>query len=466
MNCRRLAGWMGAAVAALFLCVPASADSGGIVRDVSMPVPNPAAYSSTFTVRTDGISWGSGQVVLTSVTVPAVTFTDGSTSTGSLTVNSFTALSSATASGKITIGNVSYLANSCVSGGGPGIGSFNVCDGTDFTVSASSAATACSLSDAILAKGVLISTCSSASPTVVFTTAAYYGANWNNFKVYASTPAWTITQLTGGRDNQSFKVNGVTFKANTDFYPKTSTSVTATAIATALNAATSTTHVVAQAVGAVVTTTSTVVGTSANYALYSSSNAALSLSAPVTHSEPAATSVMTGGTNSAYVINTSTITATGAAFGTAQGVWYNQGTKAISGLTDKATYYVIDIPADTPGASFMLASSVANAINRIPILLASSQTLTTADSYTLTPTVISGTPSVQWVVSNDGVNWMPYTLTPFNIAIPSVSYGTYFSTGSVNAWDFGRMDYGYLGLSVKAPTTGAVRIKARVVGKE
>lgn len=466
----------GAALAALFLCLGESvAAPSSIVVDGYLPIPSAASYSSTFSVRTDGISWASAQVVVTSVTQPAQTFTDGTASSATFTVVSYTALSTATATGgTITISSNFWTnGNLAVSGGGPGLGSFNVSDPANFATGAVSSNTACNLAAAINAFNIVLATCnvSGSAAGVVYTTAAFTGSIWNSFTMNSSsqgTGAYTtVTQLSGGQDNQSVTVNGKTLTANVDFYPVTSVGQTATNLATAITNSSTTTGVIASAGGAVVYATSTLVGTGTKYAISSSSQAALTI--PYTSSSTTtgqATGAMIGGTNAAYLINTSTIALPSNNFGLGQGVWL--GGASLAPLVLNTTYYVVTIPPGSTGptATIELALTSTGAIANVPIVLTASATKTTTDSFTLNVGPMAGTPTVTLVASNDNSHWLPYATTPFNISIPSVSYSAYVATGTVNNFDLGHYNYGYLGVSVVAPTSGAVNILAHIVGKE
>ena len=457
---KKILSLCGTALSVLFLCAGISrADSARIVYDNYMPIPNGAAYSSTFSVRTDGINRASVQVVLTSVTTVSPTFNDGRSSTATFTVVSYTALSTAPAHGTLTIISTAGVAGSCVSGGGPGVGSFNVCEPTNWKYDAVAATqSACNLAAAINRFNIVTSTCAGA---VVFATAPYNGSIFNSFNLNSSTPAALSTSsFSGGQDNQYLMINGVKLLANTDFYPVTSTAQTATNIAAAISAKYSTIGATATAASNVVYATTTVVGANTNYAIFSSSQGALTIS-PYTSSGPVtATGAMYGGFNSSYTLNASVISIPNHGLGLAEGVWFSGA--SLSPLSVNTTYYAIPNGLN----SLQLALTSTGAVAGVPIVFLSSAVPTTTDTFTLNVPAIAGTPSIAWAASNDGVNWLPYTLTSGNIAVPSVSYSSYFSTGTVNNFDFGYFNYGYLGLSVTAPTAGAVTIKARLVGKE
>lgn len=469
----------GAAIAALFLCLGKSeaAAGGQLIYDNNIPIPQPAAYSSTFSIRADGIDWASAQIVLTSATQTSPTFNDGRASTASFTVVSFTALSTASATGTLTISSNTALVRQCVSGGGPGLGNFNVCNPQNFAVDLSfSSNTACNIAAAINSFNVILATCGVAGASVISTTSPYPASSWNSFSIASSSQAAlgvpnlisssvvtgvSVGTMRGGQDNQSVTLNGITLLANRDFFPVTSTAQTAINLATAFNTAASSLIVTAQAVSTVVTTTATTVGTAGNYAITSSSQGALTIS-PFTSSGPVtASGTMFGGSNSSFTINTSQINLPGSGLGLAEGVWFSATAGgSLSPLVSGTTYFAIP----GTGGILQLALTSTGAIAGLPIVFTSSATKTTADVFTLNVPAIAGTPSVAWAASNDGVHWLPYTVTPFNISIPGVSYGSYVASGTVTNTDFGHYNYSFLGLSVTAPTAGAVNLNAHVVG--
>jgi hypothetical protein len=161
---------------------------------------------------------------------------------------------------------------------------------------------------------------------------------------------------------------------------------------------------------------------------------------------------MTGGSNSAYVLNTPTITIPSNGFSLGLPVLYStSGAVGITGLTNQTTYYVV--PIDTN--NFKLASSQANALAGTVISLAS---LSTAGphTYTLTPTPITGTPTFQWQESNDGSTFVS-TGSTTSFASPYTSTTTF--------QDFGAINPVYVRLKVVGPTAGAIRIRCIVNGK-
>ena len=218
--------------------------------------------------------------------------------------------------------------------------------------------------------------------------------------------------------------------------------------------------------GGVIGATVTLNGSFGNkYSLTSSTNGALTITVLVS-SQTAGPSIGTfsGGTDPSYLLNTSTITIAGQTYGQGEGVYITTTTNVIiTPLATNVTYYVITNAALGPNAIELATTSTGAAVN-LPIVLTSSTTKVSANLYTIIVPAIAGTPSVQWLASNDQTHWLPYALTPFNIAIPSVSYASYYSTGSVNNFDFAHYNYGYIGLGITSPTSGAVSIGARIVG--
>jgi hypothetical protein len=172
-----------------------------------------------------------------------------------------------------------------------------------------------------------------------------------------------------------------------------------------------------------------------------------------------------GGTSAAYTLVNGTgtvLTVTSHGFNTALPVLYTTpGGVAITGLTAGTTYYPIYLTANT----ISLASSTVQAMMGNALPLTSSQTKATADTFTLTPLAITGTPSWQFVVSDDAINWVPFTTTVNNITISSATYSSYISTGAVNVYDLNHMDYSFFGAKVVPPTTGALNFGMKVIGK-
>jgi hypothetical protein len=230
---------------------------------------------------------------------------------------------------------------------------------------------------------------------------------------------------------------------------------TALSIATAINANSVLNQIVIATVpvaGSVIFTTATVVGQ--NYALYSSSPTALKW---------APANAMVGGIASSYSLGGVVIQstqpwspATQAAM-VALPVVYTQGVSAITGLTNQTTYYAIPINSNAFALSTTSTGAVVGA-SLLPsttsqtagifIALASTQTKTTADNYTLRATAFSGSPSGIWQVSNDGTNWATYTSSGTVALTPSGG-----TTQSL-AGDFGTINFSFIRFNLNTPPTG------------
>jgi hypothetical protein len=202
----------------------------------------------------------------------------------------------------------------------------------------------------------------------------------------------------------------------------------------------------------VVNTTSTFVGASANFNMTSSSQAALGVSG----------ATMTGGTNSAYTINTPTITIASNGFTTGLEVLYTAAGTAISGLTSGTSYYVSIISPNTlgQGPNFKLATTSTGAVAGVGVVLASSQTKTSADTFTLAPlafanTGLAGGIQLQW--SDDNSTF--FNATTGNYAA-SISSQTFSASGATSLWDLGTISHRYLRLKETAPTAGGVTYTA------
>ena len=71
------------------------------------------------------------------------------------------------------------------------------------------------------------------------------------------------------------------------------------------------------------------------------------------------------------------------------------------------------------------------------------------------------------MVSDDNTNWVPYPTTPLGQTIAGpISIASYVSTGTVNAFDFGHVDWGWLGFGLTAPTAGAINANVKIIGKQ
>lgn len=319
--------------------------------------------------------------------------------------------------------------------------------GYQWNVQDTSSGTATSLATAI---GQVIGVDANAAGTIITASATVAGAAGNSYTLFSSSPGYLSLSgatFTGGSDRAYVSINGVALSQGTDWITQSTASGTAKAISDAIVAKGSLNTIVNSTwtAGGVVTTTAATLGIAGNYALVSSVPSALVLSG----------SAMTGGVNSSYVINTPTITVTSHGFATGMPVLYSSQTVTVAGLTNQTTYYAIRIDAN----NFALASSAANAAADTFITLASSNTApyTTKHTFTLAPQAFSGSPSMAWYASNDGVNY-----NPINVSSATFSYSTLPNS---TIWDLGVVNTRYLKLSVLGPTTGGLNLVVTVNGK-
>lgn len=232
---------------------------------------------------------------------------------------------------------------------------------------------------------------------------------------------------------------------------------TATSIMNAINGNSTLSAIVVSTTGlnsSIVYTTSTVNGTDTNYAMFSSTQAALTLSAPVTTSNGTGTSAMTGGTNAGWSLNGTAITIANHSFSNGLGVLLSTAAGgAMLPLVNQTTYYASVIDANT----ISLSTTQARAIAGQYVTFTSSSAQVTAHTFTLAPLAYTGTASSKWQLSNDGTNWVDSAtgVQTFTAVYPSTS--TYVDFGTINAE--------YMRLNVTGPTTGGLNLKVSANGK-
>lgn len=401
------------------------------------------AYNNQYPIdlEANGVTSLSAQVTYGSATIANVTFVDGSASTGSFNVANFAALKSASASDHITVLSTSGLTGATII-----LPGYVFTNGIDWATQATASATAISIKKALQTVPYLsVSTAGS----VVYATAAA-GAYYNTIQLLSSNSSVTVATpfFTGGQDNATLGINGVLLRQGTNWSAATSNAVTASSIAAAINASpVLNTKIHAQAVGSVVTATSTFNGAVYNYLLTSSTQAALTPFA----------SHMVGGDNAAFALGSSIFTTpNGGTLTKALPVLYT-GSPVIGGLATGTTYY----PVPTTGNSFMLAkystSAVAGNVDLVVITSTNTQIHSSEHTYTLALLPITGTPSFKWQVSNDSVNWS-------DLQVSSVTVSSYSNPPALAIWSFGFIGTRYVRLNVIAPTTGGLYIRTQLFG--
>lgn len=317
-----------------------------------------------------------------------------------------------------------------------------------WTTTDTSSGTAVSIKNLLNNIGGVTCSTSGTGGLVVSCTATVAGAAANAFTLASSTPsAMTVASanFTGGRDTATITINGVILRNGVAWATGASSSDTAKNISDAIAANSSLNTIISSTwnISGVVTATATISGPAGNYSLATNNATSLTLSA----------SAFAGGSNITYAVNTPTITVTSHGYATGLGVLYSTGDVAITGLTNQTTYYVGVIDANHIG----LATTTARASSGQFVVLASS-VANGQHTFTLTPEVITGSPSWAWQESNDNSNWS-------TINVSSITFASPYTTAS-SFWDFGQINPKYLRLSIKAPTTGCVNIRAVGNGRQ
>lgn len=292
-----------------------------------------------------------------------------------------------------------------------------------------------------------------ATGSVVFATATVGNLVGNTFTLASSSLDLVIASpfFTGGQSGGSVSVNGVTFTEGVDFFVGNVSSNTAANLATAIENSSATTGVHAQAAASLITSTSIIVGTSANYAMTTSTPSALTL----------AGALMTGGSNSAFSINSSLISLPSHGFTTALQILYS-GTPVIDGLTTGTTYFAVVVNVD----NIRLSSTSVVAQSGNGIVITSSHTGTTFNTYTLAPLVWEqGLASAIFQVSNDGVNWADYLTTALGISVSSQTFVAAIPA-TTEIQDFGPINYKWLRYNIIGPTSGGVDLNVILNAKE
>jgi hypothetical protein len=413
------------------------------------------AYNQTYTLQMSlcGGSAVSATASYSSATFHSKTFGDGSTSSGSITFadGTLTQLSSAAATNSLTVLSTAASHGLQVIFSLPGGRNYQLREGINWRVQASTDATALNLAEAIqtVVPGIDVDTETASETGVINMTTQSGGALFNQIAVISSNAdgvAPGAKSFSGGQDNAVVAINGVNLRAGRDWQVGSSASDTATNLAAAINADPSLSlWVTATPTSGAVGLVSKRVGTVAKFALASSAPAAAVLSG----------AHMTGSTNSSYALNSPRIAIANHGFTLALPVLYTRGSSpVIGGLTSGTTYYAIPVDANT----VELATTSARAQAGQYLTLTSSSTQSTAHSYTLAPLAITGTPGFKWQGSNDGATY-------FDLSVASVTMNSYTTPPTTTSWDFGAYNYQYLRLNATAPTTGGIFLQTYVYVK-
>lgn len=462
------------------------ANEAGLTYDKNYPIP----------LNNVGIDYLSFTAVVSSDSFLTQNITDGQISTATITLSSQTLLNAASSYNYLYF--ITDVATSPITAASViTVNGFPLYQGTNwFFDGTSTAATVNSIMAGInkYVPSVVASTGILSTYYTVYTTATNAGSAGNNMTLTSNISTNTLltssSNFVGGRDNAALTINNVTFQQGTQWtnvYYSTSGSpnigqgpvfnatATIASLLAGINASSATTgvQVTTNATQSILWASATSVGN--NYFMSSSSQTQLTLAvSTLSITNGISTGTMTGGVPASYTLQ-------GGVYGTSVGSatainisshGFTDGLKvfitttsatqtAITGLTTPGTYYVILNNAN----SISLATTSALAQTKWPIVLTSSATKATADTLLITPFGITGTTTLQWQVSNDGLYWVNYSTTDKGITVLTPSLTAYFSTGTATNWDFGNVDYAWIRLKVTAPTAGAIGLKVAGNGK-
>ncbi len=430
--------------AAFAQIIPAPHNVGGAANDGNSYngylLNQPAlAYSNTYAMDLSkyDASKVSAQVIMSSVNFTSPTMTDGSESTASVRVISVTGLSSATATGQVTIVSTNSLGGAQIR-----LNNSVLVNGTDWFTGATKQLTAVSLAAAL---SKVLNITASAAGGIAYATATY-GSYANAYAFTSNNTSATVSgaTLTGGADNAVLTIGGKTFTQGTDWQVGATTTTAVLALGNAIAASTLHLSTVASGNLGVIYTTSTLNGTAYNYTLTSSTPTALSVSQ----------AVYTGGTNPGLTLGSKNFYSVGTnslSLGLPV-LWAIGANPAIGGLTTGTTYYVVP----QSNAYFQLALYSTSAVAGIPasdfVSVTSTNSGTTAHTYTIAPLAWAGNSTFIWQASNDNVSWA---------TAPSTGTVT-FSSSSANLnslVDFGSFNFRYLRFNFTAPTSGAALLQ-------
>jgi len=416
------------------------------------------------------------QVIYSSASPSAITFSDGTTSTASIRVADLTSLTTAYATNSITITTTAALSGANIYFNGD-----TLKEGLHWNRGASTVTAAVAICNMLNRRyaSVIISTVGYGS-TVVYSTAVTVGSAANAYTLSSSTPAaiaCNSATFTGGQDNATINIANVTLQVNRDFFVGATSVTTAGRIAAAINASSQLSRVmIATNTSGVVNATSTVVGIQSNFPITISTPTALVASAnnfiggadsDITLTT--AINLFGGLFNYTYatagslygVTNTIKKTPTGFGTGTELLLTKTSGTMP-GGLTVNTTYFV----SNQTATSFQLADTSTGAVAGIAIAITTT-TQTGGGSFVLTPLAPSGTPTFKLQKSNDGTNFQDIyvstqpTLTPI---AASVSFASPY-TAANQIWDLGKVYFRYLRLVFTAGTHGGVNMNYVLNGR-
>lgn len=401
-------------------------------------------------------------VTYATVTPSPILFTDGKVATAAITISSPAALSSAPAVALIAITSNTALVNAVLTLVTPA-GSFQFREGApgswsrnNFSTQTSqqnfSTRTAVSLAATINFSSYGV-TASTNINNVVRVVVREYGVIGNTFSMISSTlSALSTGTFRNGRDLSVLKINNTSFRPFVEYMLTNTASGTAKSLSLAIASSAVSNVIGSSWVGSVVYTTANFVNVT-NHSIFTSTNAALTISSVATsYSDGSALGYMIGAGQSNIDITGNRISTTPNALTDGLAVQFTSVTgRSPAPLLSRTTYFVINTSTSGLQLSFTSTGVIAGLVIDI-----TTSTQRGGGSFILTPVPYSASapqPSFKFQVSNDSTTWIDAT-------------GQFAMTqSSATALDFGNMNYRYLREEVRSSSNTAIIHKTVINGK-
>jgi len=390
------------------------------------------------------------------VTVPAVSLTDGRPSTVAITVTDNNALIALASSNTITISSNAACKNEWIR-----LNGVYFVNPQDWAVAIDthnvgfSTQTAQNLANAINGSASSATFTAVRSGSMIYLATKSSGSLLNAYTLTSSTPAALVpgsATFFNGRDAAQLKLANFTLTNGIHWFKGANAAATAQSISSGIVAFTGG-LIISTWNGSVVYATSTAIDKN-SYVVMSTTQSALTVSSVAYLSNGFGIGNFQNGSASSVDLATDYISAANA-YPVGLPVLYSTATGTnIRPLVSQTTYFVT---APT-SSKFKLATSRANAINGAAVNFTSFLS-TGSVSYVLTPIAYSaGNPaSFKWQLSNDAINW-------FDAPISSVTiYSTAVSTGQ--AVNVGDANFKYYRTVFTTSDNGASAVKIDVQGK-
>lgn len=401
---------------------------------------NKTAQAVGFTQSIDVSPWStfSAQAVYSDGTPSSHTITSGTRASATITVvTNADALISTQASVTVNI-----VSTSGVSGDAVTLNGIVFREGTHWTAVTSTITSASRLATIIDAHRDFVATSVGSTVTVRY---AVVGTSGNGLPALTSDSTnltLGASTFTGGINQHTITINGITLTEGVDFRAVSSSQTTANAITIAVNAnSTLNTQVSASSSAAIVTLTSLVSGYS-NYSLTSSTSGFLTSAG------------FPGGLNSDVDIANDLFNKTNHGLTTGLKVLIATTTNAPpTGLSNQTTYYAIKLNEN----QYALATTSTTAVSGTKIDITGITNSASMDVKPLALSLAAGN-GFFWQASNDNSNFTTLSAVTYS----SVTY----SAAGNTLWDFGSFPYKYLRVNFTGPTSGGIALSIRIYGKK